>query len=245
MLASGPRAATANDLIAEVIGPVWESNHVWLILVVVLLFTCFPCRPSPPSATVMLHHSHITLALVGIVLRGAAFTFRAYDSQHSAVQRRWSRIFSLASLITPVLLGMIVGTIAAERVNPDEMHVLSDYLTIWLGVFQLAVGLFTLALFAFLAAVYLTVESRGSALAEDFRLRALNCRRGRRVLALAVFVRLSASAAPKVHAGITAPRSSPLPLHGATALCALGAFYTLWTRRYTIGRACWPPHKSA
>ena len=42
LFASGPRKAEQRALIADAITPIWEANHVWLIVVVVLLFTCFP-----------------------------------------------------------------------------------------------------------------------------------------------------------------------------------------------------------
>src|SRR5580698_1434481 len=76
LLASGPRRQAQRELIAHAIGPIWEANHVWLILVVVLLFTCFP-----PAFAVLMTFLHVPLAimLIGIVLRGSAFTFRAYD----------------------------------------------------------------------------------------------------------------------------------------------------------------------
>src|SRR5689334_4196758 len=101
LLASGPRRREQRALVGEAIAPIWDANHVWLILVVVLLFTAFP----PVFARLMtLLHIPLTLMLLGIVLRGSAFTFRSYDSKRDTVQRRWGRIFSLASTGTPLLL---------------------------------------------------------------------------------------------------------------------------------------------
>ena len=230
LFASGPRAPAQRRLIADVIGPVWEANHVWLIIVVVLMFTCFP--PAFGAIATVLHIP-ITLALIGIVLRGAACTFRAYDSQRSAVQRRWSILFSSASVITPILLGMIVGAIAVNAVDPTQPLHIVDYLSSWLGPFEFAVGAFTLALFAFLAAVYLTVESRGTPLAEDFRMRALIS--GVCVGALALLVFMLSGSAPNIRAGLSASVFA-IPLHATTAVCALAAFYTLYTRRYFWAR---------
>ena len=73
LLASGPRAAAQRRAIAAAIGPVWEANHVWLILVVVILFTGFP--PAFAAISVALHVP-LTLFLIGVVLRGSAFAFR-------------------------------------------------------------------------------------------------------------------------------------------------------------------------
>ena len=73
LLASGPRAAAQRELIERAIGPVWEADHVWLILVVVILFTGFPAAF---AAIMTFLNLPITLMLVGIVLRGSAFSFR-------------------------------------------------------------------------------------------------------------------------------------------------------------------------
>src|SRR5215210_4120457 len=110
LFASGPRRAEQRRLVADAIGPIWEANHVWLILVVVLLFTCFPPAFAELLTTL---HVPLTLMLIGVVLRGSAFTFRTYDSQRDAVQQRWGTAFAIASVITPVLLGMCVGAIAS------------------------------------------------------------------------------------------------------------------------------------
>ena len=233
LFAFGRRAREQRELIAHAIGPVWEANHVWLILVVVILFTAFP----PAFAVIATAlHIPITLLLIGIVLRGTAFTFRTYDVQRDEVQRRWSLIFSIASIITPILLGTILGAIASGDIRVDNGVVTSGFVRPWLAPFPLAVGFFALALFAFLAAVYLTVEAEERRLQEDFRLRALLAGVAVGLLALIVFV-LAGTGAPTVRAGIS--RSSwALALHILTAIFALGAFYTLWTRRYRAARVC-------
>lgn len=233
LFAFGRRARDQRELIAHAIGPVWEANHVWLILVIVILFTAFP----PAFAVIATAlHIPITLLLIGIVLRGTAFTFRTYDVQRDEVQRRWSLIFSIASIITPILLGTILGAIASGDIRVENGVVTSGFLRPWLAPFPLAVGFFALALFAFLAAVYLTVEAEERELQEDFRLRALLAGVAVGLLALIVFV-LAGTGAPTVRAGIS--RSSwALALHILTAIFALGAFYALWTRRYRAARVC-------
>lgn len=234
LFATGPRRARQRELIAEAIGPIWEANHVWLILAIVLLFTCFP--PAFARLGVALHIP-LTLMLIGIVLRGSAFTFRSYDVKHDEVQRRWSRIFAYASLITPVLLGVCVGAVASGRLGPlrPGMTFADAYLSPWLRPFPLGVGLLALTLFAFLAAVYLTIEATDQPLREDFRRRAL-------VMGICVFLAaaltlgLAALDAPLVRYGLM---QSPwaLGLHlltGASAVTALGA---LWLRRWQLARA--------
>jgi cytochrome d ubiquinol oxidase subunit II len=231
LFARGPRANEQRALIAHAIGPIWEANHVWLILVVVILFTAFP----PAFATIATAlHIPLTLLLIGIVLRGSAFTFRTYDSQRDSVQRRWSRVFSIASIITPILLGAIIGAIASGAIRLESGMVASGFIQPWLAPFPFAVGFFALSLFAFLAAVYLTLETSDLRLQEDFRLRALISGLAVGALALIVFM-LAGIYAPTIRAGISA---SPwaIPLQIATAMCALGAFGALWKRSYRLAR---------
>jgi len=233
LFAFGPRARRQRALIADAISPVWEANHVWLILLVVVLFTAFP----PAFATIATAlNIPLTLMLIGIVLRGTAFTFRTYDVQRDDVQRRWSLIFSIASIITPILLGTILGAIASGTIRVENGVVTSGFVSSWLAPFPLSVGFFALALFAFLAAVYLTVEAPERELQEDFRWRALLSGMVVGLLALTVFI-LAKTGAPTVRAGISRTWWA-LGLHILTAIFATGAFVALWTRRYRSARFC-------
>lgn len=233
LFAFGKRAKQQRELIADAIGPVWEANHVWLILVVVVLFTAFP---SAFAAIATALHIPLTLLLIGIILRGTAFTFRTYDVQRDDVQRRWSLVFSIASIITPVLLGVIVGAISSGKIRVENGIVTTGYFNSWLAPFPFAVGFFALALFAFLAAVYLTLETTDKDLQEDFRRRALASGVAVGVLALTVFL-LAETGAPTVRAGISRTPWA-LALHLFTAAFAVGAFYALWTRKYKLARIC-------
>src|SRR5437870_13283418 len=104
VLAFVPRAKRQREAIADAIAPIWEANHVWLILVVVMLFTGFP--PAFAALSTVLHVP-LTIMLIGIVLRGSAFIFRSYDVPAS--RARWGPLFAISSLVTPVLLGACVG----------------------------------------------------------------------------------------------------------------------------------------
>src|SRR5215831_16686132 len=108
----GARGARRRALIAEAIGPVWEANHVWLILVVVVLFTGFP--PAFAEISNRLHAPLLAL-LLAIVVRGAAFAFRSAAGDRSSERRGFGAAFALASVAAPVLLGMIVGALASGR----------------------------------------------------------------------------------------------------------------------------------
>ncbi|HYC33972.1 MAG TPA: cytochrome d ubiquinol oxidase subunit II [Gemmatimonadales bacterium] len=233
LLASGPRRARQREVIGHAIGPIWEANHVWLILAIVLAFTCFP----PVFArlgTVL--HIPLTLMLVGIVLRGSAFTFRTYDIEHDANQRRWGRIFASASAATPVLLGICIGAVASGRVvAPARGGFAERFVDPWATPFAFAVGVLTLALFAFLSAVFLTLESDDRELCEDFRRRALWA--GAAVFLTAGLALLLAVAgdAPLVYQGLLASGWA-LPLHALTGAAAIAALLAVWHRRYRWAR---------
>ena len=235
--ASGERRVQQRTLIADAIGPVWEANHVWLILVVVLLFTCFPGAFAALSITL---HIPLLIMLVGIVLRGTAFTFRTYDSQRDQVQRRWGRIFAVASLVTPVVLGVCVGTIAAGRVGGQteagfaSASFVASYVTPWLTGFGFAIGATTLALFAQLAAVYLTVEARDVALQDDFRRRAFIAQ-GAALAAAALALLLARREAPHVTQGLLGGWYA-VPLLLAVALSAAWTAWMLRRRRFLAAR---------
>ena len=238
LFATGPRKRAQRALIEDVIGPVWEVNHIWLILIVVLLFSCFP-RAFAVVTTAL--HVPLTVMLVGIVLRGAAFAFRQYDDRRDEVQRRWGRIFAMASIVTPIFLGVSLGAITAGgiRVDVDLVHgidtVTTGFFASWLGVFPFMCGLFALVLFAFLAAVYLTNETEDRALQDDFRRRALVAG----VLAGVVAAGAWTTATAGAHGfGERLFHSSwSLPLQVVTGAAALAAFAALATRRFRLARA--------
>jgi len=238
LLATGPRKREQRALIAEAIGPIWEANHVWLILVIVVLFTCFPVAFARLAIGL---HIPLSLMLIGIVLRGSAFTFRSHyghSGEHddtAGTSQHWGRIFAIASVGTPVLLGLCVGALAAGTLRPPGRAGFHEvYVAPWLTPFGVGVGLLTLALFAFLAAVYLTVEARQWALQEDFRRRALGA-------AAAVFVAafgtlgLALLGAPLMGRGLTTAPWAPA-LHLATGVAAIVAIWALWSRRFRLAR---------
>ena len=233
-LASGPRRQAQRDLISHALAPIWEANHVWLILVIVLLFTCFPAA----FATIAIAlHIPLTLMLFGIVLRGSAFIFRSYGSDRDATQQRWGRVFAIASIVTPILLGMCVGAVATGGLGMTSFTgpFTDHFITPWLTLFGFGVGLLALALFSFLAAVYLTVESYGTELQEDFRTRALWAAAAVFVISFGVLA-LAWRAAPMVRAGLMAG-SWALPIQIVTGISAVTAIAALWTRRFRLARA--------
>jgi cytochrome d ubiquinol oxidase subunit II len=157
LLARGLRAEKERAAIANALGPVWEANNVWLIFVIVLTWTTFPIVYAAVSTALFIP---LTLALVGIIFRGAAFGFRsAYGRRIGAVQA-WGYIFSVASVITPFLLGMIAGAIAGGDIHVHGQEVVANYWTTWTTPFAFACGAFALGLCSVLAATYLTAEAQ-------------------------------------------------------------------------------------
>jgi cytochrome d ubiquinol oxidase subunit II len=237
LFAGGPRRHTQRELITKSIAPIWEANHVWLIVVVVLMFTAFPLAFSTLAIVL---HIPITLMLIGIVLRGSAFVFRSYGSRTGGTRRRWGIAFAAASTVTPVLLGMIIGSIATGDVATAYGRIgaasfAQVFISPWLAPFPIAVGLFALALFAFLAAIYLTIEAKDDdALREDFRVRALIAAIVVAVLAAVALV-LSRNAAPRVMAGVVGGSWSWL-LHLCTGTAAVTSIAALWRRNFRLAR---------
>lgn len=233
LLASGPRKQKQRDTIDNAIGPIWEANHVWLILVVVLLFTAWP-----KAFAAIMTALHIPLAamLVGIVLRGTAFVFRKYDSRRDNVQRRWSRVFGVSSLFTPFVQGLTLGALTTGTIRVQNGTVSSGFFAGWLTPFSLSCGTFALILFAYLAATYLTVDAAHSPdVQSDFRTRALISGASLAPIAALVFL-TSKSGAPEMYRGLT-NWWAPLLLAWTSAF-GLGAFVALWRRRYRLARVC-------
>ncbi|MES2638485.1 MAG: cytochrome d ubiquinol oxidase subunit II [Myxococcota bacterium] len=151
-------------LISHAMAPVWEANHVWLILAVVILFMAFPTVYT--TLSIYLYIPLVAL-LMGIVARGTAFTFRHYDTLTTEWHGVYSRVFQVSSLWTSMVLGALAGALVLGRIELDSANTYTTYVAPWLNLFCLAMGVFTSALFALLAAVFLVGE------AEDDELRAL------------------------------------------------------------------------
>lgn len=140
----------------QAIGPIWEANHMWLIIAVVILFVGFPVIYSTMSTYL---HIPLVIMLLGITARGTAFVFRNYDAVVDNMQTVYNRIFLYSSFITPLFLGIIAGSAVSGRVDPSATNFLDAYVFLWLNWFSVAIGLFTVALCGFLASIYLIGET--------------------------------------------------------------------------------------
>ena len=233
LLAFGRRAGAQRKLIEKALSPIWEANHVWLVFVVVVLFTAFPLAYSAAGIAL---HIPLTAMLIGIVLRGSAFIFRQYGGGGAAARLRWGRVFAVASVLTPIFLGVTVGAVTSGEIRVSHGVPTTGYFAGWIGVFPLAAGLFTLALFGFLAAVYLCVEAGVNEpdLQADFRRRALAS--GIALAPLAALTALTAGPGTRHFAEALLGSSWTLPHQLATGITALGALGALWLRRFRIAR---------
>jgi len=225
----GPRASAQRAKIAEAIGPVWEANHVWLIFVVVLAFTCFPTVYAAAS-TALFWPLH--LVLIGIVLRGAAFVFRSYGSDSAPGRAAWGTIFGAASSLTPVLLGMCLGAISTGGIRADATVVQPGSGTAWLGLLPMAIGVLAMLLCAYLAAVYLAWESDGQ-LQDDFRSRALVTWLLAGVVSVATIFVAQADA-PRLWQRLLQPPAVHFVLAGGAL--APASFVALWRRHFRWAR---------
>ena len=145
------------ELLYHAIGPVWETNHVWLIFILVILFGAFP----PAFATLnQALFVPLLLALVGIVFRGAAFAFRSQLKSDPRAGRIWESTFALASVLTPLFLGASVGAIASGQLKIDDAgNYQGDYLFGWINSLSVFNGFFTVGLCAYCSATYMIREA--------------------------------------------------------------------------------------
>lgn len=137
------------------IGPVWEANHVWLIYVLVFLWTGFPTAFAAIMNTLFIPWLLVGL---GIVLRGGAFAFRKFSSSLREAQIHGA-VFAASSLVTPFFLGMIAGAIASGRVPLDEP---GDRWSSWTGPTSVVGGVLAVLTCSFLAGTFLAADSERS-----------------------------------------------------------------------------------
>ena len=137
------------------IGPIWEANHMWIIIAVVIFFVGFPEIYSMISISL---HIPVLIMLLGIIARGTAFTFRNYDAVNDKMQALYTRVYIYSSFITPLFIGIIAATAVSGRIDPNARGFLPAYVFDWLDWYPVMVGLFTVFLCGFLAAIFLLGE---------------------------------------------------------------------------------------
>lgn len=155
LIAGNPqRGKERRKLIEHSIGPVWEANHVWLIFVLVLLWTAFPPLFAAIASTLYIP---LTLIAIGIIARGSAFAFRKAVTEVWQ-QRLFGAAFAASSVITPFFLGAVAGAVASDRVPRGLAR--GDVITSWVNPTSLTCGALAVAVCAYLSAIYLTADAR-------------------------------------------------------------------------------------
>ena len=164
------RGKRPREVIDHSIGPVWEANHVWLIFVFVVLWTCFPEAYASITLTMFLP---LTIAAFGIVLRGASFAFRKAVFR-TRVQRHFGAIFAVSSVLVPYCFGAIAGGIASGRVPAGGQA--GDPVNSWINPTSIVAGLLAVSVTAYVAAVFLTWDAgrlSDETMVAYFRIRAM------------------------------------------------------------------------
>jgi cytochrome bd ubiquinol oxidase subunit II len=225
LLAGGAqRGAAPRELIDQSVTPVWEANHVWLVFILVLLWTGFP----PAFAAIFTAlFVPLSLSLLGIVLRGVGFAFR-HTAQRLQMQQLTGAAFAAASLITPFFMGTVIGAIVTGQV---PVHPAGNVLAAWTSPTAILTGFLFVAACAYISAVFLVLEARQRGhpdLVRYFSLRATAAGVLTGALAGGTFAELSASA-PYVYARLT---GIALPLVAISIAAGIAVLATLRLRWY-------------
>jgi cytochrome bd ubiquinol oxidase subunit II len=217
------RGERPREVIDASIAPVWEANHVWLIFVFVVLWTCFPQAYASITLTMFVP---LTLAALGIVLRGAGFAFRKAVFR-TRDRRNFGAAFALSSVLVPYSLGAVVGGIAAGRVPAGG--VAGDPWSSWVNPTSILAGLLAVSLSAYLASFFLVADARrlsDDTMVEYFRRRAVAAAIAAGAVSLVGVFVLSADA-KYVFDGLT---SRALPVVLLSVVCGGGALVLLLRR---------------
>jgi cytochrome d ubiquinol oxidase subunit II len=230
LLAGGSRAADQRKAVAEAMGPVWEANHVWLIFLIVGLFTAFPATFGVLGLALYLP---FTIATIGIVFRGASFAFRAHGQAAFEMGSPWGVVFGVASVVTPFFLGTAAAAVASGSIHAPHAELASGFLDGWTTPLAVVIGLFALSICAYLAATYLMVETEDRpTLQADFRRRALFAALVSGVLALLSLL-IAAFEGPRLLESLT---GRGLPLFALALVNGPLAVWAVWRSRPRIAR---------
>ena len=161
LFSSADHKKSIKKTVYSVLGPVWEANHIWIIILIVILWIAFPIFY---NVIIVYLHIPLTLVLLGITLRGVAFVFRHYDAVKDKSQLLYDRMFEFSCLVTPIFLGMTFGGLVSGNIimledNPNAGFV-DIYIHPWLQWFPILTGFFFSALCVFLSATFLIGEAK-------------------------------------------------------------------------------------
>jgi len=161
MFSGAEHKKSIKKTVYSVLGPVWEANHIWIIILIVILWIAFPAFY---NVVIIYLHIPLTLVLLGITLRGVAFVFRHYDAVKDKSQHLYDRMFEFSCLVTPIFLGMTFGTLLHGDIMLLEDSPNADFYALyihpWLQLFPILTGFFFSALCVFLSATFLIGEAK-------------------------------------------------------------------------------------
>ena len=224
------RGARLRGLVKHSMGPVWEANHVWLVVVLVILWTCFPHAFGPLMETL---YTPLFLAAVGIIGRGAAFGLRGEAATISEA-RVLGATFALSSLLTPFFFGCAAGALASGAVPADGDP--SQPFASWTSPTALLIGSLAVAAGAYVSAVFLAADARRLEmpdLADAFRRRALAAAAVTGAIAVGGLAVIEADA-PSLYEGLTS--GGGLVAVVGSAIAGLGTIALVWRGRFGVAR---------
>jgi cytochrome bd ubiquinol oxidase subunit II len=224
------RGGPVRAMIKRAMAPVWEANHVWLIFVLVVMWTAFPEAFGSITSTLAIP---LFAAALGIVLRGGAFALKG-EAATIAEARALGATFALASLVVPFFLGAAVGAIAAGEVPVGNAR--GDEWSSWTGPLSIVVGALAIVTGAHVAAVFLGADSRRAGrpeLVRAFRTRALGSGVAAGALAIAGLV-VVRSEAPDLYDGLTSGAGLACVL--ASGLAGMVTLALEWRERFEAAR---------
>ena len=218
------------DFAHNVMAPVWEANHVWLIFVLTVMWTAYPAAFGSIASTLSVA---LILAALGIVIRGAAYAVSAGTSGPRQV-RDLDVVSAVSSIVTPFALGACLGGIASGRVPYGNAE--GDLVSSWLNPTSAVIGSLAIAISAYLAAVYLCddAQRRGEHdLVAPYRRRALGAGTVAGLLAVAGLGVLHRDAHPLYRDLVAGPGFPAVIVSGVAGVAALTL---VLRRRFKLAR---------
>jgi cytochrome bd ubiquinol oxidase subunit II len=226
----GERGERVRELAHDSMAPVWEANHVWLIFVLTVTWTCYPKFFGSVASTLAVA---LLIAGIGIIFRGAAYALRTGTSDRRE-QHLIDSGFGVSSMIAPFALGAAVGGIAAGKVPVGNAA--GDLFSSWLNPTSILIGVLAVVTGAYLAAVFLcgdAVRRDEPELAGAFRMRALGSGVLAGAIALGGIVVLHEYAHPMYHGLV---EGKGLPALIVSALAGAATFGLVWVQRFEPAR---------
>ncbi len=228
-LATGHKREQQREALYKAIGPVWEANNVWLVFAVIFVVMAFPFAFGDVFVALLVP---ITIGLVGVVFRGAAFAYRNFARESGELGAPiHGMVFSAASIISPLFFGIGLGTLASGRITLDQSRfVTSGLWSPWVHAFPILTGILAVTICAFLTMSFMTTRVKGE-LREIFRRQGLLSGVAVGILA-AVTLAVSHWDASSFWSNWLRPW--PLAISGVALVAGLGALLVLWLRWYAI-----------